>query len=295
MLSNTTKYSGRYIGRFAPSPSGPLHLGSLLAALASYLDARVHNGQWLLRIEDIDTPRVVSGADSQIMQQLEFYGMHWDGSVVYQSNRIARYEEIFENLRARDLVYGCSCTRRETADRRYDGKCREGTSLPPRSWRLIMPDKLYSFEDRMAGHVQQNPFLEMGDIIVKRADGLFAYQMVVVVDDIDQGVTDIVRGRDLLDSTCRQMALMDYLNVAMPSYMHVPLILDEHGRKLSKQNHASAIDSNNSNPIVNLNYCLGILGFERFNSSEISDMSLEDFWSKACELWATKYRKQNAL
>ncbi|ADU91582.1 tRNA glutamyl-Q(34) synthetase GluQRS [Taylorella equigenitalis] len=287
MSSSTTKY----IGRFAPSPSGPLHLGSLLAATASYLDAKAHNGRWLLRIEDIDTPRVVVGADSTIMRQLEYYGMHWDGAVLYQSNRLNRYEEIFQYLQLENRIYGCSCTRKETADRRYDGRCRNGSALPPRSWRLIMPDLLISFEDRIAGLVKQNPYKDVGDIIVKRADGLFAYQLVVVIDDADQCVTDIVRGSDLLDSTCRQIAIQNYINAPEPAYMHVPLILDEFGRKLSKQNHAEAIDAQCSNPLINLNLCLEHLGFKKLDTK---NMTTSDFWEEATKIWASKYHKQTA-
>lgn len=307
-----------YIGRFAPSPSGPLHDGSLVAAMASFLDARAHHGKWLLRIEDIDTPRVVKGADRIIMQQLQTLGMHWDGEVIWQSQRLARYEECFQALRARGLVYGCSCTRKEIADSAialglhengqypYPGTCRHGTNKPPRAWRLIMPDKVVTFEDRWLGRQTQNPQHAIGDIIIKRADGLFAYQLVVVIDDMDQGVTDIVRGQDLLDSTQRQLCLYDYLyqcglshhhqpqeNTAVapyhfssqhgyPRYMHVPLILDEQGRKLSKQNHAPAISTDNA--LASLEKAWVALGFERFSSQNI-----EDFWQQAVAKWAKRF------
>ncbi len=283
-----------YIGRFAPSPSGPLHNGSLVAAMASYLDARAHQGKWLLRIEDIDTPRVVAGADSLIMQQLQQLGMHWDGDVIWQSQRLARYEEVFAQLRHQQLIYGCSCTRKEIADSAialgrhengqypYPGTCRHGTLKPPRAWRLVMPDKVVGFADRWLGHQQQNPQQDIGDIIVKRADGLFAYQLVVVIDDGDQGVTDIVRGQDLLDSTQRQLCIADYLGLAHPRYMHVPLILDEQGRKLSKQNHAPAISLENA--LHSLQQAWLALGFEVFPCSTVAH-----FWTLATEKWARRF------
>lgn len=311
-------HSYPYIGRFAPSPSGPLHNGSLVAAMASFLDARAHQGKWLLRIEDIDTPRVVKGADRVIMQQLQTLGMHWDGEVIWQSQRLARYEECFQALVARGLVYGCSCTRKEIADSAialgfhengqypYPRTCRHGTNKPPRAWRLIMPDKEVAFEDRWLGTQIQNPQYAIGDIIIKRADGLFAYQLVVVVDDMDQGVTDIVRGQDLLDSTQRQLCLYDYLyqcnlfhnnqqqesttvfpsnfssEYAYPRYMHVPLILDEQGRKLSKQNHAPTISTDNA--LASLENAWMALGFERFSSQDI-----ETFWQQAIARWAKRF------
>jgi len=198
-----------YTGRFAPSPSGPLHAGSLAAALASYLDARAHGGRWLLRIEDVDTPRVAPGADQIIMQQLQALGMRWDGEVVWQSERDAAYQRAWTRLREQGLLYPCACTRREIADsvlpgaddvgitgeRPYPGTCRAG--LPPgrapRAWRVRIPAGVVSFTDRWLGEQTQDVALAVGDMIVRRADGLWAYQLAVVVDDADQGVTDIVR------------------------------------------------------------------------------------------------------
>ena len=248
-----------YIGRFAPSPSGPLHAGSLVAALASWLDARAHDGRWLLRIEDVDTPRTVPGAAEFIMQQLRALGLHWDGDVIWQSQRGNAYQAAFDTLAARGLVYGCGCTRREIADsalrgqaapgadgeRPYPGTCRHG--LPPgreaRAWRLVMPDGLERFDDRWLGPQEQDVAQAVGDIALKRADGLWAYQLAVVVDDGFQGVTDVVRGADLLSSTARQRVLGRLLGLPPVRYLHVPLILDPaSGLKLSKQNGAPPID-----------------------------------------------------
>ncbi|CAB3856973.1 tRNA glutamyl-Q(34) synthetase GluQRS [Achromobacter deleyi] len=265
-----------YIGRFAPSPSGPLHAGSLVAALASWLDARAHDGRWLLRIEDVDTPRTVPGAAEFIMQQLRALGLHWDGDVIWQSQRGDAYQAAFDALAARGLVYGCGCTRREIADsalrgqaapgadgeRPYPGTCRHG--LPPgreaRAWRLVMPDGLERFDDRWLGPQEQDVAQAVGDIALKRADGLWAYQLAVVVDDGFQDVTDVVRGADLLSSTARQRVLGRLLGLPPVRYLHVPLILDPaSGLKLSKQNGAPPIDIDA--PLASLQAAWRALGF----------------------------------
>jgi len=248
-----------YAGRFAPSPSGPLHLGSLVAALASWLDARAHGGRWLLRIEDVDTPRTVAGAAGIIMEQLRALALHWDGDVLWQSRRGPAYQRAFDTLAARGLVYGCGCTRREIADsslrgagpgadgeRPYPGTCRHG--LPPgrqaRAWRLRVPAGTETFTDRWLGPQQQDVAQAVGDFVLRRADGLWAYQLAVVVDDAEQGITDIVRGADLLSSTARQRVLARLLDVPAPRVMHVPLITDPAtGLKLSKQNGAPPLDT----------------------------------------------------
>ncbi|ETD70028.1 glutamyl-Q-tRNA synthetase [Pelistega indica] len=285
-----------YTGRFAPSPSGPLHDGSLVAAMASYLDAKAHHGRWLLRIEDIDTPRTVTGADKVIMQQLQALGMHWDGEVIYQSQRLNRYQECFDLLNQQGLIYGCSCTRKIITDNAialgihksgqypYLGTCRQGAKGIPRAWRLIMPEGLFSFEDRWLGRQEQNIQQEIGDIIIKRADKLFAYQFVVVIDDFDQGVTDIVRGQDILDSTLRQQCIGHYLGFPSIRYLHVPLVMDSEGRKLSKQNHANPI--NLSNALQSLDKAWRILGFNSFHPKNI-----EAFWSEAVVHWAQRFVK----
>ncbi|SHH71938.1 tRNA glutamyl-Q(34) synthetase GluQRS [Pollutimonas bauzanensis] len=273
-----------YRGRFAPSPSGPLHDGSLLAAMASFLDARAHEGQWLLRMEDIDAPRVIPGADRVIMGQLQALGMQWDDAPVWQSQRMKLYQAAFDALAAQNLVYGCACTRQELSWGAYPGTCRAGL-LPgrqARSWRFKVPPGTEYFHDRWQGPQRQDVAAEVGDFIVKRADGLWAYQMVVVVDDGEQGITDIVRGTDLLDSTARQRILARRLNISYPRVMHVPLLLDEAGRKLSKQNHAMALDL--VNPVRTLNKAWQALGFQA-----LPETGLEAFWRAAQGQWARRF------
>ena len=274
-----------YVGRFAPSPSGPLHDGSLVAAMASYLDARACRGRWLLRIEDIDTPRVVPGADRVIRQQLQALGMHWDGEPVWQSQRLAAYQQAFGQLQAQGHVFGCACTRAQVGKGPYPGTCRHG--LPDgatvRAWRFRVPDGIVSFDDRWLGPQQQDVAREVGDFIIRRADGLWAYQFVVVVDDAFQGITDIVRGADLLDSTARQIVLARALGVNYPRVMHVPLVLDEHGLKLSKQNHAQPFDT--AQPLATLNRAWQRLGFDAL--SDLHDV--DDFWGRATQHWRQRY------
>lgn len=279
-----------YRGRFAPSPSGPLHDGSLLAAMASYLDARAHQGQWLLRIEDIDAPRVAPGADEIIMQQLLALGMHWDEPPVWQSRRLALYQADFERLLAQDLVYGCACTRAMLAGGGpYPGTCRQGlpAGQAARAWRLRVPPGVEHFVDRWQGAQSQDVAAEVGDFILKRADGLWAYQFVVVVDDGLQGITDVVRGADLLDSTARQRILARYLGYTPPRVLHVPLLCDDEGRKLSKQNHAPALDLRE--PVRTLQRAWRGLGFATLEVSGIAE-----FWDRAVPAWAARHGIQLA-
>ncbi|AIL32026.1 tRNA glutamyl-Q(34) synthetase GluQRS [Basilea psittacipulmonis] len=279
-----------YIGRFAPSPSGPLHDGSLIAAMASYLDAKSHQGKWLLRIEDIDTPRVQAGADQFIMQQLQTLHMFWDGPVVWQSQRLSRYEEIFQQLHTKHLIYGCQCNRKtltsvpknKWGEYPYPNTCRALSLKNARAWRLIMPDQNIVFNDRYENRQEQNVAKEVGDIIIKRSDGLFSYQFVVVIDDIDQGITDIVRGRDLLSSTPRQILLAQQLNHPYPHTFHTPLRCDDQGHKLSKQNHAPALDL--LNPIQTLNQAWTFLGFQPLYVT-----SIDDFWLQASYQWRQRF------
>jgi len=286
-----------YTGRYAPSPSGPLHAGSLVAALASHLDARAHGGRWLLRIEDIDTPRVVPGAAHLIMQQLQALGMHWDGDVLWQSRRDAAYQRAWTRLQEQDCLYPCACTRREIADsalpdaavageRPYPGTCRAGLppGRPPRSWRVRMPTGVVRFTDRWLGEQKQDVARRVGDMIVRRADGVWAYQLAVVVDDTDAGVTDVVRGADLLASTARQIRLAQYLNVPVPRYLHVPLVIDAAtGAKLSKQNGAHAVDT--SQPLTVLQAAWQHLGFAPLTANDLSS-----FWPQAIAHWAQRWR-----
>ncbi|MCS7041517.1 MAG: tRNA glutamyl-Q(34) synthetase GluQRS [Bryobacteraceae bacterium] len=232
-----------YCGRFAPSPTGPLHFGSLVAAVASWLDARAHGGRWLVRIEDVDEPRCRAEWADAILRTLERLGLHWDGAVVRQSGRKELYHAALERLRQAGLAYPCGCTRREAAGR-YPGTCRAG--LPPgrapRAWRFRVPAGRIGFQDRWQGWFEQDVEAEAGDFILLRADGFFAYQLAVVVDDAAQGVTHVVRGADLLDSTPRQLLLQRALGYPRPAYLHHPVATDGEGRKLSKQNRAPALD-----------------------------------------------------
>lgn len=275
----------RYVGRFAPSPSGPLHQGSLAAAMASYLDARAHGGRWLLRIEDIDTPRTVPGADRIIMGQLEAMGMRWDEPPTWQSQKLNRYQAIFDRMQAQEQVYGCACTRQQLADGPYPGTCSRG--LPPgrqaRAWRLRVPRGVVHFEDRWLGPQRQDVAAEVGDFILKRADGLWAYQFVVVIDDADQGITDIVRGVDLLDSTARQRVLARLLGFPEARVMHVPLVLDNAGHKMSKQNHATPLDSRNA--LQALEKAWRHLGFDPLPRPA----AIPDFWAHAVPRWAARF------
>jgi len=242
-----------YRGRFAPSPTGPLHFGSLVAALASYLDAKHHNGVWLVRIEDLDTPRCVPGATYDILNTLNAFGLHSDEPILCQSQRTGAYQAAFERLAGH--LYPCACTRREIADSAmirgdeliYPGTCRSGLppSREPRSWRVRVDQHLIEFTDRILGTVKQDMRQEAGDFIVKRADGLYAYQLAVVVDDETQGINAIVRGADLLNSTPRQIYLQHLLGFPTPSYMHIPVAVNASGEKLSKQTRAAAVQTDN--------------------------------------------------
>lgn len=245
----------RVRGRFAPSPTGPLHLGSLIAALGSFLEARCQGGEWWVRIEDVDVPRAAPGAAAAILRMLERCGLFWDGPVVYQSQRTEYYQATLESLQRAGLVYPCSCTRRDLASVPrgrdgapiYPGYCRNGPRQPgrPCAIRLRLPDILWTFQDAVQGEYNQPLVSEVGDFVIRRADGLFAYQLAVVVDDADQGMTEVIRGSDLLDSTPRQIYLQRVLGRPTPRYGHLPVALDEHGYKLSKQTHAPPLDDRN--------------------------------------------------
>lgn len=240
-----------YIGRFAPSPTGPLHFGSLVAAVASWLDARAQGGQWRVRMEDLDRPRCNAAAADTILRQLEAYGLGWDGEVMVQSQRDDAYAVALATLQAQGVVFPCACTRSQLADAPhnaegeiiYPGTCRNG--LPPgttgRAWRVRVSDGAVHFVDRIHGALRQNLAHEVGDFVVRRADGLFAYQLAVVVDDAAQGITHVVRGADLLWNTPRQIHLQHLLGLPVPTYAHVPLITNAAGQKLSKQTLAPAL------------------------------------------------------
>lgn len=266
-----------YVGRFAPSPTGPLHAGSLVAALASWLDARAHGGRWLLRIEDVDTPRCVPGTDRLILGQLEALGLAADEPPTWQSARGELYEAALARLLAAGSAYPCACTRQDIAahwaaagiararhgELVYPGTCRpENGGLrgrAPRAWRFRLPDDaLVDWHDRRLGTQRQDVAATVGDFVLRRADGLWAYQLAVVVDDQAQGITDVVRGQDLADNTPRQILLQRALGASTPRYLHVPLVLAADGQKLSKQNGAQAIDL--GDPAAALRAAAGALG-----------------------------------
>jgi len=243
-----------YIGRFAPSPSGPLHMGSLVAALASYMDARSQHGKWLMRMEDLDPPRESKEAADQILFALESLGLDWDGPVLYQSSRDDAYQQAIHLLETQGLVFACNCTRQQIQGHGgiYPGICRtkelrdtEGSAL-----RCRVNNTPYCFEDRLQGEHCQHLEEDIGDFVIMRKDRLFAYQLAVVVDDGFQGITHVVRGIDLMDSTPRQLYLQEKLNLPKPSYMHIPVIINDQGQKLSKQHFAAPIDPTDPAPLL---------------------------------------------
>ncbi len=262
-----------YVGRFAPSPTGLLHAGSLVAALASWLDARAHGGRWLVRMEDVDTPRCVPGASQAILHQLTACGLHPDEPPAYQSQRGTLYQAALDRLIAQGQAFPCGCTRQDIAlawgeqgqararhgELIYPGTCRDGLrGKPARAWRLRAEPGLLHWHDRRLGPQQQDVAQAVGDFVLKRADGLWAYQMAVVVDDAAQGITHVVRGQDLADNTARQIMLQRALGLPTPVYLHTPLVLGANGEKLSKQNGAQALDL--SDPMSALNKAAQVLG-----------------------------------
>ncbi len=270
-----------YRGRFAPSPTGPLHAGSLVAALASWLDAKAHQGQWWVRMEDTDGPRCPSGTDQLILQQLAQCHLHPDAPVQWQSRRTHLYQAALEALRQNGLVYPCICSRKDiaqalsaqgwTAQRHasapYPGTCRQHppsaaqVSALPHAWRFAVPSGEWHWQDRWLGPQSQNLAQEVGDVVLLRADGLWAYQLAVVVDDAEQGITHVVRGQDLADNTPRQMALQQALKVNTPIYMHTPLVWADDGEKLSKQNGARPLDTRD--PLACLQSAAHALGLDQ--------------------------------
>lgn len=288
-----------YRGRFAPSPTGPLHMGSLVAAMASYLDARAHQGTWIVRMEDLDFDRNVLGADQAILESLKRCGMHSDEEVVWQSKRTHLYESALEKLGAH--VFPCACSRKEIADSRvragledsqiYPGNCRYGIAdgKLARSFRLRVPDgetAVVPFIDRLLGPQQQNLSSEVGDFVLKRADGFWAYQLAVVVDDGAQEITDIVRGADLLDSTARQLYLQSLLKLPTPRYLHVPVVVNEVGEKLSKQTGALAFDRGDNDLLKE-----ALIPAATFLDLQLpsSIKNRDQFWQEATIAWARTY------
>lgn len=252
-----------YIGRFAPSPTGLLHIGSLLTAVASYADARAHQGKWLVRIEDLDPPREMPGAAADILRTLEAFGFEWDGKVAYQSRRYDLYQDTLDRLKAAGLVYPCYCSRKDWQAAAtqgpdgfvYNGRCRNPQQRPDTqnktpAWRIQVPDRVIGFSDGIVGQYAQNLAHDIGDFVLLRADGYWAYQLAVVADDADQGITHIVRGQDLLVSTPRQIYLQQCLGVPTPSYAHLPLLTNSQGQKWSKQTLAPALDLNQKEQLL---------------------------------------------
>lgn len=286
-MSSTT----RYRGRFAPSPTGPLHFGSLVAAVGSFLQARSQNGEWLVRIEDLDPPRVVAGAADDILRTLEAYGLLWDRPVVYQSRRQDAYAAAIDTLRAREALYACACTRREIADSAlrgpdgpvYPGTCRRARpdGQPARALRVRTDGARLRFDDRLQGRHESQLEREVGDFVVRRADGCFAYQLAVVVDDAEQGITEVVRGADLLGSTARQIHLQRLLGLPTPYYAHLPAAVNAQGEKLSKQTFAPAVPR--AAPLPVLVRVLEFLG--QPVPPEVRETDLDSFWRWAIAHW----------
>ena len=251
-----------YIGRFAPSPTGLLHIGSLLTALASYADARANRGKWLVRMEDLDPPREMPGAAAHILHTLEAFGFEWDGEVVWQSRRHSLYRDALGRLQEEGLLYPCYCSRKDWQAAAaqgadgfvYNGRCRRPEDRPhtdkPPAWRIRVNDETIGFDDGIVGHYAQNLARDIGDFVLLRADGFWAYQLAVVADDADQGITHIVRGQDLLVSTPRQIYLQRNLGFATPHYAHLPLLVNKHGQKWSKQTLAPALDENHKEQLL---------------------------------------------
>lgn len=280
-----------YRGRFAPSPTGPLHFGSLVAAVGSYLDAKAHKGAWLLRMDDLDLSRTVPGAADLILHCLENLGMAWDENVVYQSTRDAAYRDTLEILKKRKLIYPCSCSRREIADSAaggidgpvYPGTCRKGllAGRAARAERVLTNNTRVEFTDAIQGKIAHSLERQVGDFVLKRADGFHAYQLAVVVDDNAQGITDIVRGADLLDSTTRQIYLQQLLGIDTPRYAHLPVAINVMGEKLSKQTLAQAVDT--AAPVPLLNSVLDFLGQDAVTGCDPQDV--QSFWPRAIANW----------
>ncbi|MEJ2608534.1 MAG: tRNA glutamyl-Q(34) synthetase GluQRS [Candidatus Thiodiazotropha sp.] len=284
--------STSYRGRFAPSPTGSLHFGSLIAAVGSYLDARYHAGEWLVRIEDLDQTRQVPGAASAILHDLDAFGFQWDGEVIYQSHRSESYAAALEQLTQSSLAYPCCCTRKDISKVAqmgregaiYPGTCRLGPRMEKATncIRLVTQDMDITIDDRLQGRFTQNLEREIGDFIIRRADGFHAYQLAVVVDDAWQGITHVVRGADLINSAPRQRYLQQLLNLDQPSYLHLPLATDSTGRKLSKQSADTPVDS--KHPIDSL---LQALQFLHQPQPQERPSNLDELWAWSISHWKT--------
>ncbi len=290
----TATTENKWRGRFAPSPTGPLHFGSLVAATASYLQARVRRGEWLLRIEDLDPPREAPGAAERIISTLQVHGFHWDGPADRQSSHLSEYHAIAGRLLADDFAYRCTCSREEVRQAStktgpagvvYPGTCRHlgrrAVAGTPDALRLRTGDSIVTFKDTVQGTIHCNVAASIGDFVIRRKDGLIAYNLATVIDDARQGITEIVRGCDLLDVTPAQIVLQRILKFATPTYMHVPLVINERGQKLSKQTGAQPIDG--QKPDKNL---IAALEFLRQDPpAELAGTSVEAIWAWATANW----------
>ncbi|HUW49597.1 MAG TPA: tRNA glutamyl-Q(34) synthetase GluQRS [Sulfuricella sp.] len=280
-----------YRGRFAPSPTGPLHFGSLVAAVGAFLEARSRGGEWLVRMEDLDLPRVVAGSADDILRTLEAFGLYWDGTVMFQSARNEAYRAALAELEKIGAAYPCACTRKEIVDSAiggidgpvYPGTCRGGllSGREGRAVRVRTDSGSVGFDDGLQGHISQILATEVGDFVVRRADGLFAYQLAVVVDDAEQAISHIVRGADLLDSTPRQIYLQRLLGLPTPAYLHLPVAVNERGEKLSKQTLAPVVRQDDR--VAQLYEALVFLG--QLPPAELKDADVEAFWKWAVAHW----------
>lgn len=284
----TANKPGSYVGRFAPSPTGPLHFGSLLAALASYLQARSNDGRWLVRIEDIDPPREQAGSDKLILDALQEYGFQWDGPVTYQSASTDAHQSYVDELLNCDIAYPCKCSRRTLSDakkgalgRIYPGTCRSGCDSTDVAIRVITDDQPISFQDRLQGQVMQQLESESGDFVIKRRDGLIAYHLAVVVDDHLQHISEVVRGIDLIDSTPRQIHLQRKLGFATPEYLHIPVAINSAGQKLSKLTGATAIPHKAARPVL----VAALDALQQETPTGLAQGSLDEIWAWAVEHW----------
>lgn len=276
MTSQNSTQIQIYVGRFAPSPTGPLHFGSLLAAVASHLDAKAHGGRWLVRMEDLDPPREPAGAADQILEQLQALELHWDDEVLYQSDRLTNYQRTLEQLQTANLCFHCDCTRTRIKNLKsvYDGHCRNRSLSTEAdcSVRVLSKNKEIEFTDLVQGCVKQNIEAEVGDFVILRKDKLFAYQLAVVIDDAYQQISHIIRGNDLISSTPRQIYLQQLLNLPTPIYGHIPVIVNDKGQKLSKQHFATPVELSNGPRLVHSSLkCLGLLPPSTHKTAAISE------------------------
>jgi len=305
----------RYRGRFAPSPTGPMHAGSLASALGSWLDARAKQGTWLVRIEDLDTPRCIAGMDQRILAQLQACGLTWDEEVIWQSQQLTVYQKALETLYSDRQIYSCTCSRQQISsalgrqgklrarnqEQVYPGTCRHGhvwqaqlpEAMSPSAWRLALkPNQAIRFTDAEFGQQEQDLNRDVGDFVLRRADGIVAYQLAVVVDDARQGITHIVRGADLLSNTARQIYLQSILGYTTPEYRHLPLVLDSHGEKLSKQTQATEINTASDAAVLQALQAAALhLGLSGMRNGQ--DQTIAEWLLRATHAWTDRTKQLN--